>query len=171
MTTAPPPNPLLPLREGIEQALLRECQFFYGARLLTLAGYGSVARGTFSPLSDFDFLLAADGFADGNPPRYQEFKAVEKALEPDLAKCRAAGWEISLRPVFKSPAAVEYGSPLFLDMVDDARILFDRDGFFAQRLALMRERMQMLGSKRIWEGETWYWDLKPDWKPGDVIEL
>lgn len=155
----------------MEQALLRECQSFYGARLITLAGYGSVARGTFGPLSDFDFLLVADDFADGNPPRNQEFQSVKRALEPEMENCRAAGWEITLRPLFKSPPAVEYGSPLFLDMVDDARILFDRDDFFARRLDLMQKRMRALGSKRIWEGETWYWDLKPDWKPGDVIEL
>ena len=37
-------------------------------------------------------------------------------------------------------------SPLFLDMIDDARIAFDRNGFMAQAL-------------RIWRDNTWYWDL------------
>jgi hypothetical protein len=38
---------------------------------------------------------------------------------------------IARSPVFKSPEEVEAGSPLFLDMVDDARILCDPEGFLA----------------------------------------
>jgi hypothetical protein len=26
-------------------------------------------------------------------------------------------------------------------------------------------------AKRVWKGSAWYWDLKPDYRPGDVIEL
>lgn len=76
-----------------------------------------------------------------------------------------------LSPVIKSPEEVEAGSPLFLDMVEDALILFDRDGFFAGRLERLRRRMAELGSRRIWRGDFWYWILKPDYRPGDVIEL
>ena len=162
---------LLALRAALESALVREAQRFYGVRLISLVGYGSVARGTFHAHSDFDFLLIADGLPAGSPKRGREFDLVSKALEPEIEKCHAAGWETNLSPIFKSRAATEYGSPLFLDMVDDARILFDCGDFFARRLARLRERLRQLGSKRIWEGDTWYWDLKPDWKPGDVIEL
>ena len=28
-----------------------------------------------------------------------------------------------------------------------------------------------LGARRIREGTTWYWDLKPDFQPGDVVEI
>jgi hypothetical protein len=28
-----------------------------------------------------------------------------------------------------------------------------------------------LDARRIWLGNAWHWDLKPDFKPGDVIEL
>jgi len=29
-----------------------------------------------------------------------------------------------------------------------------------------------LGSRKVILGNgSWYWDLKPDWKPGEVIEL
>jgi hypothetical protein len=34
--------------------------------------------------------------------------------------------ETSLSPLFKTPAEANRGSPLFLDLVDDARILVDR---------------------------------------------
>jgi hypothetical protein len=57
-------------------------------------------------------------------PRVSDFEAVESRL-PEQDRHR-------LSPVFKTPQEVEAGSPLFLDMIADARLLFDRDGFFHQ---------------------------------------
>jgi len=76
-----------------------------------------------------------------------------------------------LSPIFKTPAEVRRGSPLFLDMLDDGRLLYDRGGFFAGELAALKARLDKLGSKRIWRGDSSYWDLKPDFKPGDEIVL
>jgi hypothetical protein len=73
--------------------------------------------------------------------------------------------------VLKTPAEVEARSPLLLDMTEDARILFDRGGFLAGELAALRARLDELGARRVWRGSAWYWDLKPDFRPGDVIEL
>jgi hypothetical protein len=57
-------------------------------------------------------------------------------------------------------------------MVEDAILLCDRDGFFASVLATMRERMQALGSRRVFlEDGSWYWDLKPGLRFGDVVEI
>ena len=74
-------------------------------------------------------------------------------------------------PVLKTPLEVEQGSPLFLDMVDDAILLVDRDGFLSQVLQNLRDRLARLGARRIWRGNAWFWDLKPDYKPGEVFEL
>jgi hypothetical protein len=56
-------------------------------------------------------------------------------------------------------------------MVEDASILFDRNGFFSKILDRLRARLKELGAKRVWKGNIWYWVLKPDYKPGEVIEL
>ena len=56
-------------------------------------------------------------------------------------------------------------------MIDDARVLHDTDGFFKQYLDGFRRRLQVLGSRRIWLGNAWYWELKPDLKPGEVFTL
>jgi hypothetical protein len=56
-------------------------------------------------------------------------------------------------------------------MVDDARLVRDRDGFFAGVLDRLRGRLRELGARRVWRGTRWYWDLKPDRRPGEVIEL
>ena len=56
-------------------------------------------------------------------------------------------------------------------MTEDARILHDPDRCLASVLDSLRTRLRELGSKRIWRGDAWYWDLKPDYRWGDVIEL
>lgn len=159
------------LRETLEGALVRECRGFYGERLVSLVEYGSVSRGKIHPESDLDLLIVFDPWVNDYRAYCLEFSAIEAAVAREVEACARAGWQVRLSPIFKGRAAVEYGSPLFLDMVEDARILFDLDHFFARRLERLRERLRALGSKRIWEGETWYWDLKPDWQPGDIIEL
>jgi hypothetical protein len=78
---------------------------------------------------------------------------------------------VDLSPVFKTPDEVERGSPLFLDMVEDARLLYDPEQFLAGYLDQLRARLQQLGARRVRLGNAWYWDLKPDLKPGEVFSL
>jgi hypothetical protein len=73
--------------------------------------------------------------------------------------------------VFKTPEEVLAGSPLLLDMVEDARVLVDRDAFFQAAIDRLKERLARQGARRIWRGNAWLWDLKPDYQPGDVFEL
>jgi hypothetical protein len=159
------------LLEPLLARLQAGCQAHYGDRLVSLVLFGSAGRGTSGPDSDIDLLVVAEGLPDGRVPRVREFLAVERGLAADLADARRAGWAVELSPVFKTPAEVRQGSALFLDMVDDARFLEDRDGFMQRALAGLRERLQALGARRIWRGNAWYWDLKPDYRPGEVFEL
>lgn len=163
-----------PVREVFARllhALHENCAGFYGPRLVSLVVYGSVGRGVMTPDSDIDFLLIADPLPDGRLKRIDEFAAVERAMQQDLAQARRAGICAELSPVFKTPREARIGSPLFLDMVEDARILFDRDGFFREELNRLRERLARLGARRIWKGNAWIWDLKPDYKWGDEFEI
>jgi hypothetical protein len=78
---------------------------------------------------------------------------------------------IELSPVFRTPEELVAGGLLYLDMTEDARILHDPDGVLAGFLERFRVRLARLGSRRIWRGNAWYWDLKPDYKPGEVFEI
>jgi len=60
---------------------------------------------------------------------------------------------------------------LYLDMVEEAKILIDREDFFRRKLETIQQRLQELGARKVWRNGQWYWDLKPDLKPGDVIVL
>ncbi|MCP9456790.1 MAG: hypothetical protein NNA18_11870 [Nitrospira sp.] len=103
--------------------------------------------------------------------RVKKFETVEAVITDDLEQACRGGVHTEFSPILKTPDEVVAGSSLFLDMVEDARILYDRDGFFAQWLARLRERLAQLGAKRLWQGNTWYGDLKPDFRPGEVFEL
>ncbi|MGA2467886.1 MAG: hypothetical protein ABSH06_26505 [Thermodesulfobacteriota bacterium] len=61
---------------------------------------------------------------------------------------------------------------VFLDMIEESIILFDRDSFFKNRIEEMKRRLEILGSRRIFlKDGTWYWNLKPDPSIGEVFEL
>ena len=157
--------------EALLQEVLNKVQRHYGDRLITVAVYGSVGRGTMRFDSDIDLLIVARDLPRGRMERVRDFDEVEQQLAPAIQRVQPQGIDTTLSPVFKTPEEVEAGSPLFLDMTEDARLLYDRDGFFERRLARLRARLAELGSKRIWRGNMWYWDLKPDYRPGEVFEL
>jgi predicted nucleotidyltransferase len=141
------------------------CKQRYGERLISLVVFGSVGRGTPRPDSDIDLLLIVKDLPIGRIARVNEFAAIE------ASSGLAATGHIELSPVFKTPEEIANGSPLLLDMIEDARVLFDRDDFFKRAMKDLNERLQKLGARRIWQGNAWYWDLKPDYKQGEVFEI
>ena len=60
---------------------------------------------------------------------------------------------------------------LYLDMIEEARILVDSDDFFQDKLHSLQQRLKELGAKKIRRNGDWYWDLKPDLKLGDEVIL
>ena len=61
---------------------------------------------------------------------------------------------------------------LLLDICDHGIILFDPRQVLARKLASLRLRLRELGSRRVELADgSWYWDLKPDMRPGEVIAL
>lgn len=162
------------LRDHVDRLvgdLTGQAHSHYRDRLVSLVVFGSMGRGTPRPDSDLDVLIVADPLPDGRMARVQEFAPIEAALEPTLAAGRRAGFATVCSPVFKTPDEVMATSLLMLDLVDDARILYDRDRFFARAMTRLRERLTQLGARRIWRGNAWLWDLKPDYRPGDIFEL
>ncbi|MBI5014187.1 MAG: nucleotidyltransferase domain-containing protein [Deltaproteobacteria bacterium] len=157
--------------EEVLQAVREACLREYGARLQSLAVFGSVARGTVRADSDIDLLIVADPLPDGRMARVAEFEAIERLVCGALAKAREQGVATTLSPVFKTPSELEAGSLLFLDMTDQARLLVDRHGILRRYLDGLSRRMAALGSRRVACRGGYYWLLKPDLKPGEEIRL
>ena len=122
--------------------LLGACRLHYGDRLAALAVYGSVGRGTPRFDSDVDVLIVANGLPAGQFPRVGDFRAVEQALTPRFQAAHDAGLHPELSPIFKTPAELVGGTPLLLDMTEDARILHDPDRCLAGVLDGLRTRLR-----------------------------
>ncbi|MCL6634486.1 MAG: nucleotidyltransferase domain-containing protein [Peptococcaceae bacterium] len=153
------------------EELLAETTRFYGDRLVTLAVFGSVGRGTQRADSDIDIMLIAEPLPAGRLKRLREFEQVEEALEPALRQLKDAGIHTCLSPVIKTPREILRGSLLFLDLIEDSIFLFDRNGFFRGFLEDFKKRLEKLGARRVKRGNAWHWVLKEDYREGEVFEL
>jgi len=162
---------LLQAFEEFLPEVLEAVKDVYGERLVTLAVFGSVGRGTPRPDSDIDILIVAERLPRGRIKRVSEFDRVEEILAVSLKRLEGAGINTFLSPVIKTKEEVLAGSLIFLDMLDDARILYDRNNFFMNFLERLRTRLEKLGAKKIRRGSAWYWVLKEDYKIGEVFEI
>jgi len=150
-------------------ALLRAAKNVYGDRLVSLAVFGSVGRGTPRPDSDIDVLVIAEEMPGGRIKRIQEFSRVEEFLKHHLPELKHIC--VDLSPVLKDKSEVMAGSLLFLDMLEDARILYDKDGFLTGFFRQQKKRLEELGATKHYRKGAWYWVLKKDFKPGEEIEI
>jgi hypothetical protein len=147
----------------------------FGDRLISLVLYGSVARGEARAESDIDLLLIVDRVSPNYHRRLDEVLVVQARLEREgvydaVSKVRGSAPYFSYLILSKEEA--DENRYIYLDMVDDAKLLFDRAGFFAKRLSAVRHRLEELGSIRVQlKDGSWYWDLKPDLKAGESFVL
>lgn len=162
---------LLQAFEEFLPEILEAVKDVYGERLVTLAVFGSVGRGTPRPDSDIDIIIVAERLPHGRIKRVAEFERVEEVLAVSLKRLEGVGINTFLSPVIKTKEEVLVGSLIFLDMLDDARILHDRNNFFRNFLERLRTRLEKLGAKKMRRGGVWYWVLKEDYKIGEVFEI
>lgn len=151
--------------------LLAETKAFYREDLISFVVYGSVARETYRFDSDVDILIIAKNLPRGRMKRVAQFMQIEEKIEPYLKELGKNQIQTFISPLLKTPEEAERGSPLFLDMVEDAKILYDKNNFFTNILSQLKKRLKALGARRVWQGNAWYWILKPDYKPGEIFEL
>jgi predicted nucleotidyltransferase len=153
----------------LEGQLAAACRAHFGPRLVGVVVYGSVARGTMRADSDLDVMVVLENLPPTAWERLRQMDPVEEAMEPALAEARRAGVETELSPVVKSPEDLEQGFLLMLDMTEEARILWDPERRVSRALDAFRQRLVKAGARRIRTGTSGYWDLKPDFVPGDRV--
>jgi predicted nucleotidyltransferase len=139
--------------------------------LAAVACFGSVARGEADTDSDLDlYVVTRQPVAVLLDPRLPAMRRVRAMPEYDaLAQ---AGYRPDPRPIFHSVEKLGTHPWILLDIADHGVILHDPTGVLGRELEAVRRRLRELGSRRIELPDgSWYWDLKPDWHPGEVIEL
>lgn len=142
-----------------------------GDKLVSVVVYGSVARGSARKDSDVDVLIIAESLPKSRMRRQQLFLEVENKLEPVIDGLWNMGFYVDFSPVILSVEEASRIRPIYLDMVEDSVILYDKDGFFNNIISRLREKLRELGSKRIWVKDKWYWVIKPDIRFGEVVRI
>ena len=152
--------------------LVKALQTTFGKNLISVVVYGSVARGVPTVTSDIDLLIVCEQWPKSRLARRELVAAAKKQLQPQLDRLFEQGIIPEFRPVLKTRDEARVHTPLYLDMVDDAKILYDRGGFFDGVLKRLKKRLKALGAKKVYLDKTcWYWDLKPDYRFGEIFEL
>lgn len=138
----------------------------------SFAVYGSVARGVASNMSDVDVILVSDSFSGSIASRMADMCKIEDSVTEELKWLRKNGvyTSLSFYPLRRKEA--ERMPILFLDLTEDAVILYDKDGFLENLLLDFRSRLTRAGAKRIFiDSKRWYWDLNPDYRCGKTIGI
>jgi len=134
-------------------------------KLISFVVFGSVARGTAGKESDVDLLIVLKDVPDVYYKRLRPIIDIELQL-------REGGETPVFSCIILSIEEAKENRNIFLDMIDASIILYDKDDFFKNRLKELNNRLLQLGSKKVvLDDKTWYWNLKPDIKLGEVIEL
>ncbi len=159
-----------PYRDLIKE-LLGVIKEIFGDSLVSMVLYGSVARGEARTDSDVDLLIIAEDLPPSRIERVRLFEMAEDRVEPQVAKLYDRGIYVSFSPIILMPEEVEKVPPILLDMIEDAVIVYDRTDFFSKLLSRVAARLKELGAERIKLGRKWYWRLKKNYKPGEVIVI
>lgn len=143
-----------------------------GNRLITVALFGSVARNEATSFSDIDLFLIIDELPRGRFARMDLLEEINSEIDPFLNELRKQDIFSDVCVILKTPEEAKKISPLYLDMVEDIKILYDRDSFFSNKiLNKLKDSLQRIGARRRRQGSYRYWELKPDYKPGEVFEI
>jgi len=154
------------LREVLIESFLK----VFGDSILSLVLFGSYARGEPRYDSDIDLLVVLDRIDD----RYSVQKLlddVERLLEPFLRDISECSLKPFLSPIVLSKDQASTIRPLYIDLVFDAKVLYDKDNFISGILSSVKEKLNSLGAERRRIGNKWVVVLKKDFKFGEVIEL
>lgn len=148
-------------------------QHTFGEQVVSIILYGSVARGTAKPNSDVDLLLILKEAPSQYWKRLQPLLPILRQLQkdPSRKKLEEKGMNPSLSLLILSLEEAKENRYLYLDMVEEALILMDREGFFHSKLESIQKRLKELGSRKVRRNGDWYWDLKPDLKPEEKLIL
>ena len=101
--------------------------------------------------------------------RRRLLQPVRDSLTPELEDLWKQGIYADFVEVIRSRTEAQKFHPLYLDMSQEAVLLYDRDRFLETLLEKVKERLQRVGAERRPVGRYWYWDLKQADISGEVV--
>ncbi len=157
--------------ERLINQLLKHLRDAFGADIiLSFALFGSVARGEARPDSDIDVLVVHEP-VDFRPVGRFVDVLMELRESDEYLRLRDEGLSPDPYVIFMTEKEMYERPLILLDIMDHGMIIYD-NGVLRKRFESLRKRLDELGTRKvILKDGSWYWHLKPDWKPGEVIEL
>jgi GNAT superfamily N-acetyltransferase len=152
-------KPAVRLRDLAEEytALLRSA---FGDRLVAVLLHGPVARGEVGACCDVDLLVVVDPIAHGRPfGRRELLAAADEAIAPLLVAADMDGIPARLARVVCARTEAHALVSVDVDLVEDAIVLWDRDGFVVRLLADARATLFAVGARRVRAEGASYWAL------------
>ena len=146
---------------------------FFGDRLVSICFFGSTTRGEASLDSDIDVLVVAEDLPRDLGSRVRETNPVHESVKRGEAyrRVRSGGRSAFISDVYLTPEEARSHPPILLDVADHGVIVYDRDGFLAGVLEDIRKKLRQLGARKVAAKKGYYWVLKPDAKPTEVVEI
>lgn len=141
-----------------------------GSDLEAIALFGSVARDQGGESSDIDLFIV-------HHKKREPLKEFVRILVPlrrqtEYQSLLERGFYPEIMPLFMDIKSLGAHPWILLDVLDKGKVLFSRKGLLESELTKVRRRLRELGSRKVMlKDGTWYWDLKPDWKPGETFDL
>lgn len=156
--------------DALAGRVVAEIRTAAGNDLVAIAVFGSVARRQARPDSDLDLYVVTRRPLLGDRRLTGLWRRVETSAE--YQALGALGFHPVLSPVLHTADELGRHPWLLLDIAHHGVIVHDPDGVLRRELDAVRLRMAELGSRRVELPDgSWYWDLKPDWRPGEVVSL
>ncbi|MCD6510557.1 MAG: nucleotidyltransferase domain-containing protein [Thermoprotei archaeon] len=147
-------------------------EHFHG-NLISMAVFGSIARGEAKSESDIDLLIVIKDLPVDIGARVRELTELKFKLKKSeiYRKARSRGVPTLISEIILTPEEVSKRPPILLDITVDGIIVYDKDDFLFRELEKMRKKLKELGAKRVKSKHGWYWILKPDAKFGEAIRI
>jgi predicted nucleotidyltransferase len=156
------PNSRAELNAGLHDLAKRyaaKAKEALGDRLVSIALFGSVARGQAGPGSDIDLFVVLQEAPPGMLSRRRLLDPVRESMTPELERLWKQGIYVDFVEVIRTRSDAKEFHPLYLDMSQEAILLYDQDRFLETLLAMIKEQLEREGAERKVLGNFWYWDL------------
>lgn len=145
----------------------------FAENLVSICIFGSLARGKAAPSSDIDVMVVAENLPQDVGERTRSTNYIHEMLKKTDASAalRNLGRSTLISDIFLTPQEVEKHPPILIDMVEDAMIIYDRMDFLRDVLKRLGEKLKKMGARKVVTEKGYFWILKPNAKPSEVIEI
>jgi hypothetical protein len=122
--------------------------------LVAVVLFGSVARGEARANSDIDLLIVCHQLPHGVFSRQTILEPVRQQLQSELDHLWQQGCMTDFTEHLKTKEEAARPQFLYLDMTEEAIILFDQDAFFASVLDKLRIHLRQIGAQQQKLGQS-----------------